>query len=183
MLAPGIHMHFHHSGSSLCFHERSLAAGCDRCSWNLTARAQIHGGDVFFLTPVKKSQAVGGGGAEMWWLPAATSFNCFSIWVSGEISFHKWLHWRTWRASGDSSSWYLRTNHLDMNYSLPNGNPYSSCSKSPPMGMQMWLISYLLILFPVPNQKCLYYQAWTVRLLILNCYGYPNGFTESLSYY
>lgn len=42
--------------------------------------------------------------------------------------------------SRDLNGWHLATNHLDMNYSPPNGNPYSSSPpKSSLVGMQMWI--------------------------------------------
>lgn len=68
-------------------------------------------------------------------MPPATSFYCILIWgvsrnlvqqmtpeegLAGDGGMEE--------RSGDLSCRYLVTNHLDMNYSLSNGNPYSSSS-------------------------------------------------------
>lgn len=53
--------------------------------------------------------------------------------------------------SWDFSRWYLLTNHLDMNYSPPNGNPYSSSFPKPLLRGWGWEAAFISSSYPLPH--------------------------------
>lgn len=53
--------------------------------------------------------------------------------------------------SRDLMCWYLVTNHLDMNYSLSNGNPYSSSSLKACLWRCKYVAAFISSLYPLPH--------------------------------
>lgn len=134
MLAPGTCMHFHHLP---IFSSDVISTGL----WPMFLKshcAQILLEAPFFPCLYFSEVRAWSEGRKKWWqlfwdwLPPATSFRCILIWGVWKESRSANDFTRGVSALEESrrdlSCWYLVTNHLDMNYSLSNGNPYSSSS-------------------------------------------------------
>lgn len=142
------------------FHQASLASGCDRCSRNLSALTGILLKVFFFLYfnkiragtsgEMKGGEGSGGGVIatchfiqlhfNLGCLEESRSANDFTGGVAALEGGRR-----------DLSCWYLATNHLDMNYSLSNGNPYSSSSPKALLWGCRCVAAFISSPYPLPH--------------------------------
>lgn len=155
MLAPGTRMHFHLIRSSPALSSDVVSIRL----WPMFPKCRCTNhdalGGVFFLY-FNKIRAVGDEGRGLGeWLPPATSFNCILIWCvwrnlvpqndsTGGVAALE-------EGSRDLSRWYPVTNHLDMNYSLSNGNPYSSSSPKALLWGCRCVAAFISSPYPLPH--------------------------------
>lgn len=113
------------------------------------------------------------------WLSSATLFRCIlicSVWRNLILRMSV-AEKRGYRREGsrDLSCWYLRRNHLDMNYSPPNGNPYSSSFPKALLRGCRWEAAFLSPSYPLPHPCSLIKTPTDLKALHhpLTCIEFP----------
>ncbi len=142
------------------FHQASLVSGCDRCSRNLAALTGILlvVFSFFFFLYFNKirgrrrgrwRERVGGVIATCHFIQLHFNLGCLEESRSANDSTGGVAALE--EGSRDLSCWYLVTNHLDMNYSLSNGNPYSSSSPKALLWGCRCVAAFISSPYPLPH--------------------------------